>query len=94
MSLSYALEKLNVALHGLATGRGAIMERLREVYNDSGLLMVDKNDVPAELLDDIELVKEGLKRLQVSTSAMSEEDAVKLAEKIFNLYREVVRKAN
>lgn len=90
MLLRYAVEKLYVATHILVAGQGTIGERLLEVYNDSGLLFVDQHDVPAELLEDLGLVKEGLRRLQTATP-LNTEGKIELAGKIFALYCDISR---
>lgn len=90
---SYALEKFYCAVYGLATGQGAIRERLNAIYNDCGLLMVDTHDnMPNEFLNDLRIVKEGLKDFQ-SGKLIHEQEMSDLAGRIFKLYYELVRLA-
>ncbi|GEM_PF-1398551 len=90
MSLRYAVEKLHIATSMLATGQGAITERLWEVWRDSGLLMVDKGDVPQEFSEDLQQVQEGLKHLQ-SGALTTTEACSDLARRIFALYDDICR---
>jgi hypothetical protein len=97
MSFAYANEKLYTAALILATGQGGIHERLESAFAEQ-LIRLLPEDIPKDIREDFDEVNSALTRVKAkgtegdiaaSIKELSEEEAARLAEKIFNMFAEV-----
>jgi len=103
MSLEYAWEKLYITVRNLASGTGSIQERLANAYLSGGYILnlAKGDDLPPDLLPSYEAINERMTRtppqgdegsIVASTRQMSDEEAVKVAERIVDLFNEVAHR--
>lgn len=100
MSVNYAWEKFFDAVLSLARSRDNIKTRLKRAYIES-IHFVDIEDIPENALDDFKYLENEITRAEsfgaeglvaASIDEMSEDEIVKLIEKIVSIYDKVVRK--
>ena len=96
MSISYAYEKLWLAVESLATGTDPLQKRLQHAWFATVGVLPDQipEDYRSEWLDIQEaLTKEPAKghegNIAATTAAMDDETATKVAGRIFSLFRKV-----
>jgi len=65
---SYAAEKFSLAVYSLATGRGAIKERLYHAFRE--FVAVAERDIPPELREDFRWIRESLTNKPASRTWM------------------------
>lgn len=100
VSLHYAAEKFYLATLGLATGVGDINERLERAATGLSVLSNPKVDLPKDIRDDFdelwgeltvrEAEEPGEGTIRATTRQLDPEDARSLAERIFNMYFDVL----
>jgi hypothetical protein len=89
--LIYAIEKFHNVVHALAVHPGEIKERLRQAYSE--LHAVDRNR-PIEIAEDVtwifsrfRIVKDAEEgSATASVQAMTEDEAMELADKMWEVY--------
>ncbi len=98
MSISYAYEKLLVAVQILVTNRGELPSRLADAFSSS-LIRVRPEDLPeGELRKALQTIREDLTwteakgdegTLAATVALLDELEAKSIAERIFNLFLKV-----
>lgn len=90
---SYLWEKLYIATHALATGRGSLKERLHSAYLSFAHL--GPEDFPEELQNDFAALEEQMTRVEAradegtvaaTLQAIDDDEAAEIAGKIVDLY--------
>ncbi len=99
MSLSYAKEKLHVAVRTLAVSTDDIQNRLADAYSSS-LSLIGKDDLPADLQEELTAIHQQITRvpakgdegtIRATVNTMSDDECLDLADKIFDMYSDVNR---
>jgi len=100
MSVSYAYEKLMIAVMTLATNRAEIKSRLQDAFISS-LIHIRPDDLPeGELRDKLKTIKDDMTwtpaqgdegTVAATVRGMLDEDAQKIAERIVSLFLDVRR---
>lgn len=99
MSLSYAFEKLSVAISSMAKDTNSLQERLRGAYLIFHPLRAE--DFPRDLSNQYREIEKSLTKVpavgdegtvMATTRAMSDEEAAKLIESIVDLFTEVAER--
>lgn len=98
MSLSYAYEKLMIAVDVLATSPQTIQNRLGNAFI-SGLTRINpEEDLPVNLRTDFQQLLDQVTRvaavgdegtISATTRIMSDDEAAEIAKKILNLFHQV-----
>ncbi len=99
--LNYAIEKFTNAVDVLATGRGRIKERVYSACLAISTIRPEENLPPGRLRADYEWIqkkitrwpaeREGEGSIRAALRRMRVGTAVKVAERIFHIYHEVMR---
>ena len=99
MSLHYAYEKLDSAIHTLATNPYEIKSRLHGAWSHMSTLSTESHNLTQSMIDKFSTIEKRLTSatiygdkdiIQESIDKMTNEEASEIAKDIFALYREVL----